>query len=188
MTDYFALLDQPRQPWLDLEKLKEAFHAKTRQTHPDAQTDNSTEAAFTQINEAYQVLQDPKRRLHHLLSLEGQAPSTLGSVVPEAIAEMFSTVAMATQQAERLTQKATVATNPLSRSLLQSELLRVRREIETALERLLTLRLIADDELKAAGGVEYEDRLRILQGLYLRYSYLTRWIGQLEEKRNQLTL
>ena len=29
MIDYFALLDQPRTPWLDLDKLKDTFHRKS---------------------------------------------------------------------------------------------------------------------------------------------------------------
>ena len=37
MIDYFALLDQPRVPWLDLNELKNAYYQKTLQAHPDAQ-------------------------------------------------------------------------------------------------------------------------------------------------------
>ena len=80
MIDYFALLDQPRAPWLDLDELKNTYYQKTLQAHPDAQTTraraDATDATFASLNEAYQVLQDPKRRLHHLLSLEGAAPSS----------------------------------------------------------------------------------------------------------------
>jgi len=36
MTDYFALLEQPRAPWLDPAELKEVFHRKTLEQHPDA--------------------------------------------------------------------------------------------------------------------------------------------------------
>ena len=43
MTDYFALLEQPRAPWLDPRGLKEAYHRQTLQTHPDtAAPDNPT--------------------------------------------------------------------------------------------------------------------------------------------------
>jgi curved DNA-binding protein CbpA len=82
MIDCFALLDQPRAPWLDLDELKEAYHKKTLRAHPDAQANRTdeTDASFASLNEAYQVLQDPKRRLHHLLSLQGCAPSSAGSV------------------------------------------------------------------------------------------------------------
>ena len=35
MADYFALLDEPRRPWLDPEELKAKFHALTATVHPD---------------------------------------------------------------------------------------------------------------------------------------------------------
>ena len=41
MIDYFALLDQPQAPWLDLAELKDAYHKKTLQAHPDAQANPS---------------------------------------------------------------------------------------------------------------------------------------------------
>ena len=54
MIDYFALLDQPQAPWLDLTELKDAYHKKTLQAHPDAQTNPSEEsdANFANLNEA----------------------------------------------------------------------------------------------------------------------------------------
>ena len=59
MIDYFALLDQPRAPWLDPDELKDIFHQKTLQAHPDAQASrpgaDTTEATFPNLNEAYQV-------------------------------------------------------------------------------------------------------------------------------------
>jgi DnaJ-domain-containing protein 1 len=35
VTDYFALLDEPRQPWLDEEALKAKFFALSTSVHPD---------------------------------------------------------------------------------------------------------------------------------------------------------
>ena len=93
MIDYFALLDQPHVPWLDPDKLKDTYHQKTLQAHPDAQTSrpgaDTTDAAFTSLNEAYQVLQDPKRRLQHLLSLAGAAPSSTDQTVPKQLHDLF---------------------------------------------------------------------------------------------------
>lgn len=57
MIDYFALLDQPRKPWLDVDLLKEKYHARAREAQPDQN-----------VNEAYRVLRDPKLRLDHLLA------------------------------------------------------------------------------------------------------------------------
>jgi curved DNA-binding protein CbpA len=193
MTDFFALLDQPRAPWLDPVELKGAFHAKTLQAHPDARAPGSdvteAEAIFARINEAYQVLQDPKRRLLHLLTLEGEQTTPSGGEAPAEIAELFQTVAATTQEAERVAQKAAAATNPLSRSLLKAEVLQVEGRINGALQALMDLRREANEELKRVGSSTADpgaDRVRQLQQLYLRFSYLGRWIEQLEEKRTQL--
>ncbi len=56
MIDYFALLDQPHAPWLDPDELKNTYHQKTLQAHPDAQAsspgDDATDATFANLNEA----------------------------------------------------------------------------------------------------------------------------------------
>ena len=195
MTDFFALLGQPRQPWLDPMALQQAFHALTLRAHPDAMAGKAgaadAEADFAQVNEAYRVLQDPKRRLQHLLNLEGQPPSAADGQVPEEIAEIFPTVAAATQEAERAQQKAAVTTNPLSRSLLRGEFLQADRRIDEALSLLLRLRAEAESDLEGLNGIFAEmaasDRCSALRRLYLRFSYLTRWIDQLQEKRTQLS-
>ena len=88
MIDYFALLDQPRAPWLDLDELKEHYHQKTLLLHPDAQSNQPSGEAnvmFANLNEAYQVLQDPKRRLLHLLTLAGAAPSSTNQIIPQQL-------------------------------------------------------------------------------------------------------
>ncbi len=106
MTDYFALLEQPRRPWLDPEELKQVFHQKTLATHPDAQTEPGENETFTQLNEAYQVLREPKRRLQHLLSLEESVPATKNVPVPDNIEQLFPVVAALMQEMDGLIQKA----------------------------------------------------------------------------------
>ena len=188
MTDFFALLDQPRRSWLDLEKLKQAFHEKSRVAHPDA---GGTEAGFAQINQAYQVLQEPKRRLQHLLALEGQSPTAAGHKIADKVADLFQSVGVATQEAERVLRKFSSASNPLSRSLLQPDLKRAQGRVEEALAALRDLQASADDELQELSKAETfpmgEDRIGELQRLYALFSYLTRWTGELEEKRVQLS-
>ena len=194
MTDYFALLHQPRQPWLHLEKLKQVFHEETLRAHPDARVPGvdgiEAEGAFAQINEAYQVLRDPRRRLHHLLSLEGQAPAAAGGPIPQEIADVFQTVAASTQAADRVVQKAAAAINPLSRALLRGELVQACSLLNEALDTLLRLRTEADVDLQQLNNSfaeTVEDRFVGLSSLFLRYSYLTRWISQLEEKKTHLS-
>jgi len=125
MTDYFALLGQPRLPWLDRAALKEVYHTKTLQTHPDS----GAEAGFTDLNEAYQVLQDPKRRLQHLLELHQAPLPAANQTVPADLQELFLQIGALTQQIQPLLEKVRAASNELSRSLLKGELLTVQKEI-----------------------------------------------------------
>jgi DnaJ-domain-containing protein 1 len=96
MIDYFALLQQPRKPWLETETLKEKYHELARAAQPGQE-----------LNEAYRVLVDPKLRLQHLLALEGGPPSSASEQVPEELADLFMQIAPALnkidmQQARRL--------------------------------------------------------------------------------------
>ena len=185
MTDYFALLNQPRQPWLDSDELKQAFHAKSMQSHPDVAA--ATDDAFAQLNEAYQVLLDPKRRIQHLLGLEQREPPRDRSV-PADIADLFPVVAETTHAADALAQKMEAATNPLSRSLLKPQILAVQSRLADTLQRLGQLRGSADAELLRLNGAVplAEAEWAQLHDLFLRFSYLTRWIAELEEKQLRL--
>jgi curved DNA-binding protein CbpA len=194
MTDYFALLDQPRAPWLDPEKLKETYHQKTLQAHPDAQTGRGgadvADAAFANLNEAYQVLQDPKRRLHHLLSLEGAAPSSTGQAVPGKLHDLFPKVGALTQRTRLLLEKLRTLSNDLSRSLLKAEILKLQGETETVKAELQRLYDAALRELKAINATWPHDRVKqveSLSSLYYVLAYLTRWNTQLDEMQFQLS-
>src|SRR2546425_7660971 len=88
MTDFFALLDQPRQPWLDPGELKQKYHQLTRAAHPDVRSSESS-VEFESINQAYRVLLNPRQRIHHLLVLEGSPPTTDKHAVPAGVEELF---------------------------------------------------------------------------------------------------
>ncbi|HEY0369444.1 MAG TPA: DnaJ domain-containing protein [Chthoniobacterales bacterium] len=174
MIDYFALLDQPRVAWLDPEQLKQAFHTRTLQSHPDAQGD---EAQFAQLNEAYQVLRDPKRRLQHLLALRGEAANA-GRIPPDVEA-LFPAIARLTRQADVVVAKHQSATNGLARSLVRQELIDARAEVEEMVTQL--------DQLLASANEQLRNRDADLSELFLRFSYLTRWLAELKEKQLQLS-
>lgn len=193
MTDYFALLDQPRKPWLDPDELKQAFHAGSLRLHPDAQRHDGglsgeKDGAFSELNEAYQALLDPKRRIHHLLSLEGRALTDRQAPVPAEIEQLFSAVAAATQEVDALLQKCEAATTTLSRSLLRPHIIRLQHTIAETLRQLAQLHEAGIAELRRLNNANVlrEDDWSVLQALYLRFSYVTRWIAELQEKQNRL--
>lgn len=60
-TDYWAILGL--EPGADASTLKRAFREKARRWHPDLNgSDPVAEERFKQVNEAYAVLSDPRRR------------------------------------------------------------------------------------------------------------------------------
>jgi curved DNA-binding protein CbpA len=195
MIDYFALLDQPHRPWLDPDKLKNTYHQKTLQAHPDAQTSrpgaDATDATFTSLNEAYQVLQDPKRRLQHLLSLSGAAPSSTDQTVPKQLHDLFPEVGALTQRANLLLETIRATSNALSRSLLKPQILEVQNEAKEVRERIQNLSDASLAELRQINAAWAKNRAEQIEGLsnlYFAFAYLTRWSTQLDEMTFQLSL
>ena len=195
MIDYFALLDQSRAPWLDAEKLKETYRQKTLQTHPDVHTQGpgaaAMDKAFATLNEAYQVLQDPKRRLHHLLSLEGSAPSSTDQAVPMQLQELFPKIGALTQRASLLTEKIRSTSNALSRSLLKPQILELQKEateVRQTVQGLIDTSLDQLRQINVAWATNPTEQIEALSNLYFAFAYLTRWSTQLDEMTFQLSL
>jgi curved DNA-binding protein CbpA len=179
MTDYFALLDQPRVPWLNPDALKEVFHRKTLEQHPDSAA--SDDGTFAELNQAYQILQDPKRRLHHLLSLENRAPSAQ-QPGPQDLQELFLRIGELNQSVTRLLTKMREASSPLSKSLLRAEVVAAQKEVSDLRDKVQTLNDAAEQRLRKVDAGEFDE----LSLLYQRFAYLGRWSAQLNELGFQL--
>ncbi|HEX8077451.1 MAG TPA: DnaJ domain-containing protein [Chthoniobacterales bacterium] len=180
MTDYFALLEQPRVPWLDPAELKEVFHRKTLQQHPDSAPGD--ENAFAELNEAYQVLRDPKRRLHHLLTLENCAPPA-NQTVPADLQELFLQIGALNQETTQLLVKMRAASNPLSKSLLKADVVAAQKDVAELRAKVQQLNGAAEERLRGTAGKESEE----ISFLYQRFAYLGRWSAQLDELAFQLS-
>jgi curved DNA-binding protein CbpA len=188
MTDYFALLDQPRLPWLDPVALKEVFHRKTLEQHPDA-TAASSENRFAELNAAYQTLQDPKRRLHHLLSLENRAPAA-NLAVPSELQELFLDLGAFKQRTNLLLGKFQATSNALSRSLLKPETVAFQNDLAGWRGKISTMVESATQQLREINSRWLSDRdgqIEQLTNLYLTFAYLGRWTEQLDEIAFQLS-
>jgi curved DNA-binding protein CbpA len=187
MTDYFALLDQPRRPWLDSEKVKEKYHQLARTTHPD-QKSNGNEGEFAALNEAYRVLLDPKLRLRHLLQLEDAPPAASTANVPAELGDLFLEIGPALQRTGGLFENA--SENALTKSLKAKSVFHEQKRLTDLAVRLRQLHDEALQELQ-----ELDERwanrndasLAQLERLYERLAFLGRWTDLIEERRLQLS-
>lgn len=157
MIDYFALLGQPRRPWLDLTKLEEKYREHARTTHPDQSACSADE--FAELNKAYRTLRDPKSRLEHLLALEGKSPANGATDVPDDLVDLFMKIAPAVRSSDQ---------NAIGELLGQ-----VGRALDDALHALQALNLewSADEPCPHTA-----------KKLYRRLSFLTRWKELLAER------
>jgi curved DNA-binding protein CbpA len=183
MIDYFVLLDQPRAPWLDPESLKDAYHKKTLQSHPDTALAGDPDGSFAELNKAYQILQDPKRRLQHLLELENRPPSA-NQTAPEDLQELFLQIGALNQVTTLLLAKMRAASNPLSKSLLKAEVVAAQKDAAELRDKVRQLNDAAISRSQQTNPHQLDD----ISILYQRFAYLSRWAAQLDELAFQLSL
>jgi len=203
MTDYFAVLGQPRRPWLDADTLKDDFHRLSTATHPD-RVHNQAEAArrdaenrYGELNAAYQCLRSSKSRLEHLLLLErGTKPGDLRSI-PDDIVQLFSEVAMLLKSTENiLTQKAR-ATSAIQKAGLLTQAVphlenisrlqsTIRNRLEKAEQDLHELDKKWPEHVQSPD--QRSSAFTTADRLYHLYGFLDRWTQQLHERMVQLTL
>ena len=176
MTDYFALLQQPRKPWLDAEQLKQKYHELARGKHPE----------MAILNEACRVLADPKLRLHHLLSVEGAPPSSAGHPVPDRLANLFIEIGALVTDVDCVLGEASAANNALRKSLLKTSILEQQRRVQDV---LIRVRDLYDNALNDLRSIEDpQQSLAQIDDSYHQLAYLTRWRDLLEERQFRLSI
>src|SRR5687768_10197740 len=119
MTDSFALLNEPRRPWLDLEALKTKFMGLSAAAHPDrahGAAEPEKQAAtsrYAALNAAWRCLSEPRDRLLHLLELElGHKPSGLQQTPADAM-ELFMDVGRLCREVDQFLAERARATSPM---------------------------------------------------------------------------
>ena len=200
MTDFFALLNEPRRPWLEPKAIKSKFLLQAAGTHPDKQncaSESEKLAAnrrYAELNAAYHCLAEPKLRLRHLLELElGEKPRDVQQI-PSALADLFAEVAGTCGNADAFLAEKTKATSPLLQVQLfeQAQVWVERlRNLQTKLGGLhgkLMEELKSLDVLWTSHSGERTDLLNRLEELYRLFGYFNRWNGQIQERIVQLSL
>ena len=196
MSDFFALLDEPRRPWLDADSLKHKFLTLSAAVHPD-RTHNAaaaeklaTNQRYTELNAAYNCLREPKDRLRHLLELElGKKPSDLTNV-PDDLMDLFFEAAKTFRETDAFLAEKTKATSPLLQVALfergqdwVEKLGGLRQKIAVRRDSLL-------EELQGVDAVWETAALKPLERLlevWRLLSFYERWLAQIQERVVQLS-
>jgi DnaJ-domain-containing protein 1 len=206
MTDYFALLEEPRRPWIEPDALKAKFLALSAGTHPDRShgaPESEKYAAgvrYAQLNTAWQCLRDTKDRVLHLLELEcGSKPEGIENV-PADFSSMFMEAGQFCQELDRFLMERSRASSPMLRVQMFTQGMEWTQRVNLVLPRLTTQRATLEGELRAMNPA-WENALPVghpkratalplerLDQVYRRLSYVSRWIGQLQERVVQLSL
>ena len=189
MTDAFALLNQPRRPWVEVGTLKEKFLARSAETHPDKFTDaaekEAAQEAFAELNTAYEILRDPKRRLQHLLTLErGEKPAEVHDILPET-ADLFVEVGQLLQPVDAFLAEREAESSPLLRAQKMPAALDWLEKVNSLLQTLNDRLAALETELQSLNENWDCDAL---ESLYHQFSYLQKWRGQLNDRAVKLTL
>lgn len=199
--DCFALLDEPRRPWLEVEKLKQKFRALSNNAHPDkihAKSDAEKSAAaksFAELNAAYNCLAEPKSRLLHLLELEmGARPKDIQQI-PPALADLFAEVATACRNTDGfLAEKSRISSPLLQVQFFERgqewvvKLGALQKKLSALREQLLDELKLLDEEWMCANTNSRQPLLPKLENLYRLFGYFNRWSSQIQERVTQLSL
>lgn len=186
MTDYFALLGQPRHPWLDPDILKDAFHRLAATLHPDA-TGSGDDAAFSELNSAYSALRDPALRLRHLLELEHPGALATAREIPAGLADLFMRIGGARRRLDAFLERERAADSALARAMLAAEKRHIRAdwsELKTTVDAAHSTELDRLQTLDQSGSASGEK----LAGLHQQFAYLSRWTAQIREATLALDL
>lgn len=206
MTDYFALLNEPRRPIIDAEGLKAKFHQLSAESHPDrfhSAPDPDRQQAnrkYSELNAAFNCLRQPKDRLLHLYTLEnGAAPKDVQRIPPGTMDLFVEVGQLCRGTAEFLNERAKVSSPLLKVQMFQKgmewteKLNAVQKKVNAKRDELL-------DELERmnpiwaqappVGTPERKTHLPLerLEQVFRILSYVGRWTEQIQEQQVQLAI
>ena len=189
-TNPFALFDLTPAPALDVAALKEHFARATAESHPDkfAQAPEeerlAVEARYSALNQAYQTLIDPRARLLALYELtKGGKPSDIQRIPPGTM-DLFKEVGEICQKLDVFLETKRMKTGRLERAGMMAEELTLQDALTELRMKLEAFAATVDAEVAAldtrwrAG----DQNLATLEAVYRKYSYVSRWRQQLEER------
>jgi DnaJ-domain-containing protein 1 len=203
--DNFALLQEPRQPWLDPDSLKANFLRLAARLHPDkvhqAGADDKAAAneRYAGINAAYHCLLEPKERLLHLLELEsGAKPKDVQSIPPGTM-DLLVEIGQVCRETDLFLAARNKTESPLLKAQMfetgmawTDKLNQLRQRIDLRREELLAELKSMNTAWNAAPPPGSAGRaaalpLERLEQVYRVFSYMARWTEQIQERLVRLS-
>ena len=186
----FALFELEPAPALDAAALKERFARATSESHPDkfAQAPEAERLAvdtrYAALNQAYQTLIDPRARLLALYELtKGEKPRDIQRIPPGTM-DLFKEVGEMCRELDGFLERKRATTGRLEKAGLMSEELALQDSLTALRMKLEQFGATVEAEIAAldtrwrAGDKD----LAALEAVYRKYSYVSRWRQQLEER------
>jgi DnaJ-domain-containing protein 1 len=204
MADSFALLSEPRRPWLDAEALKAKFLPLSAAVHPDRFHSASeaerqqTTARYAELNAAYNTLREPRDRLLHLLELELGAKPRDVQRIPPGTMDLFVEVGQLCRDVDAFLAQRGNVTSPLLKVQMFERGMEWTDKLQALQQRINAKRDELTGELQqlnavweSAPAIGSPERiaalpLERLEQIYRVFSYIARWSEQIQERNVQL--
>jgi curved DNA-binding protein CbpA len=190
MTDHFAVLRQPRRPWLDPDRLKQEYQQLSFAHHPDKRRIDADDGPdFAAVTDAYRILSNPQLRLQHLLTFNTEKSDTKKSPITGELTELFMRTAALVNDIEVVLAKREQATSTLAKSMLKAQIAPLEERANAQLRELQELYARTMDDLRRVdeswnSGRENPEELGELAQ---RFGFLDKWIGELRERQFRLS-
>jgi curved DNA-binding protein CbpA len=196
MVDNFALLNEPRRPWLEPEELKQKFLTLSATVHPDKvhqlneAGQDQAQQHYAELNAAYNCLRDPRNRLKHLLELErGSVPKDIQQIPPDLM-DVFMEVGQLCRQADAFLVEKDKVSSPLLKVQLfergqdwTEKLQQLQNSISVRRESLMEELKVIDARWQPATN---SNPLERLENIYRLFGYFDRWLSQIQERLTRL--
>jgi hypothetical protein len=195
--DYFALLDEPRKPWIDTGLLKDKFMEMSARSHPDKFPQATPEererisARYAELNAAYQCLSHTRDRLLHLIELETGKPPSDVQRIPPGTSDLFMQIGQTCAQAAAFLEKTPQSDSPILKAKRFVEQMEWTDKLTELQDRLNEISSKLEEELKQMNSDLDNGAplpLERLEEIYRSASYINRWTDQIREKLVQLAV
>lgn len=135
VSDAFEILGLEKRLSFEPDVLRDAFRETGKRLHPDG---GGAESGFSALQEAYDILSSPSRRLRLWMELRGEPLESRGSI-GVALMEVFAEVGKVTQQAETVIRKRDEAKSALAKAMLEGETQICRETVEAMIAKVESL-------------------------------------------------